>query len=459
MFIADPFTQMKSTLYTSLPPPPPKGEIVFSGFILSDGRGDFVHMVSLAKKIHRLFPKYTLRLLVISAKNHRNSHFEEPIKGITHIDIAYHDVDFLCSPIIKKSPFPFDVFSIIKKASLWISGPVGIRGLFDPIIEKVKHKGIAFTEYNENYNWDTLRFSKKISLGLSSSKLGIFTHKCKSYTYENLQSETLKSFLFGDSNESAQKYEKTHTLFFCYQKDPHLFILWALSYNDTCHPDRAVDITLFNDPDTLEFKNTAYYCFLDIGVIRLITFEKGTFKEHKTLSLGSSKKELRFLFPGPLSKRDFKVLMMLSSPLVGCTGDHSLAQALSFGKIPFYDGRKRPLTKALVDTIESLYGKTALWDLVNPAGRDIDIIRNRAALQKAMEQAKDFSTVVHAQFSFNSKIKGIVNESLHLAFYPKLQSAQSALYIQWVRNSLSLEDAKMKLQKNLIPSSSSCVLM
>lgn len=75
-----------------------------------------------------------------------------------------------------------------------------------------------------------------------------------------------------------------------------------------------------------------------IGTIKLIQQQ-----EEITLNWGPGR-ELCIIDAGLLSPKDFEILTAISDPLMGCTGDASLALALSYEKIPFYDvGNKTQL--------------------------------------------------------------------------------------------------------------------
>ncbi|MBA3237078.1 MAG: hypothetical protein H0T62_01855 [Parachlamydiaceae bacterium] len=79
-----------------------------------------------------------------------------------------------------------------------------------------------------------------------------------------------------------------------------------------------------------------------IGNIKLIKIENDQIIQEE-VSLFEYGKELRLINPFPLDQKEFYTLLSHTNPLVACTGDHSLSEAISFDRLPFYELRDMKL--------------------------------------------------------------------------------------------------------------------
>jgi hypothetical protein len=144
--------------------------------------------------------------------------------------------------------------------------------------------------------------------------------------------------------------------------------------------------------------------------------------------IGEAEKEgvhLRIINPGRLSKRDFKRVTYLSSPLVGCTGNTSVGQALSYGKIPYYEQLDQ--TKQTKQNLCRIAERICGWDsplvyLLQPEPRLMMIdLEERAHLKnkKLIEEAKKLGEIIKDQYSLNGCLRGMVNAHLCRTKYPE----------------------------------------
>ncbi len=356
-------------LFNQIQSIPGDGEIVLSGYILADGKGDYVHMANLAKKLQKQFPERKIRMVVVSAETHRDKLqlLDETICK-THLD--YFADTSVGAPLIDKPLFNEDLTPYIKNAALWISGPIGILGLFDELAQEAHTKGIAFTEYDVNTNFQgTDHFAIMVNLGLGFPT-GVFINKPNLGSWKDLQNDRLKNILF-KQNELSQniidQYVNFREIFMCYQSsfiESTEFFIEAVEFAENHSPNKSVDICLpsrgnviSTQEDLEKHIDKDFFRKKGFASVRWIS-EKDGQQQDFVIPIQDHGKEFRLINPGALSKKDFKLVMALSAPLVGCTGDHSLTQALSYGKIPSYElSKKRELMSKAYQISSAKFGK------------------------------------------------------------------------------------------------------
>lgn len=145
------------------------------------------------------------------------------------------------------------------------------------------------------------------------------------------------------------------------------------------------------------------------------------------------------------------MLTAISAPLVGVTGDNSLAQALSFGKIPFYEafGHKKQFAWALLKLIEENLGEnSALENYIK--SRTFDKPSKGDLLQPEIaEQAKLLGEIIREKFSANPMIKGIVNEQLFLNSYPESGKTINNIRQQYLDSDITIEELEQQIKQEL----------
>jgi len=429
-----------------------QGEIVISGYVMADGKGDYIHMQNMAKKLHKLFPERKIRLIVVGAETQKD---KLPLldQSICTTNLSYSGNGVAISPFLEKSPFDTDMSPLIHNADLWISGPVGINGLFDHLYQEAQTKGIAFTEYDTDTNLNSGSFGSKVKLGLQHA--GVFTQKIRESSWNDVQNETLKTALFGSSKpkkEAVADYFANHQLLMCYQSDPSFFFDQAVQFSNASDPEKSIDIcfpgkkeiTTTEDVERLIFKDRLKE--LGVGSVKWIASD-GT---EIIIPIQEKGKELRIINPGMLTKKDFKLVTLLSAPLVGCTGDHSLIQALSYGKIPAYEMvlHKRGLALNLHNLSVKKFGEeAALSKFINSS-----LVKKLEVLDpiELVAQAKELGESIRENSSFNKHLKGMVNTRLYEASDPEFAAFKAQLEKNYLNGTMSLEDLKKQLRDELV---------
>lgn len=345
-----------------------EGEIVVSGYVLADGKGDYFHMRNIAKTIHRNFPKHQITLLVGSDVRHCNllPLLDETLCK-TYFAFKGKGGPLLLIPQPPIEPEDFqgvDVLQKVKEAAVIISGPTPLLRTFDSVQKEISSKVIGFDEYNGDMEKDTsTRFVLKAGIG--GNRLGIFTKKKKIGLPCHLQNKRIKDLLFRSQNTE----QISSPLYVCYTSSTFAilkFVDHIVAYSDPdtpmidiCCPAKG-DLSLLakclEDFSESEYKDR--WTAKGMGQLRIIYFE-GDEKNEMILKWANAKGIISIFDVGFLSPKDFKTLVRLSGPFMGCTGDTSLAIALSNNKIPVYEvgGHKRDLLQNLSETAEDLFGK------------------------------------------------------------------------------------------------------
>lgn len=432
-----------------IPPIPGSGDIVLSGCVMGDGKGDYVHMTNMAKKLHKQFPDKKIHLIVVADERHKEGGLKIPDPDICTTHIAYDFLGIISGKTITKNLFETDLGELIKKSDLWISGPVSIIGLYDQYSKEALN-GIDYTEYDAEMV--SGEFGLKLRLGLGS--LGIFTKKPKDTSWSNLESEALKEQLFNTKNPTQKEidaYLAKANIFMCYQSREFFlahFLNSAIEFSTLKDPAKDIDVCVPGQKKITE-KQLRSVCDLEdlkkkgFASVKYIYYENNQPKE-LVIPIQDKGKVLRVIDPGFLSKKDFNGVTYLSAPLMGCTGDHSLALALSYGKIPQYEfhGHKMHYMRYLAKICEDKFGKDA------PLTKFLDYqpIEDPA---KVIEQAKQIGEIIRKEHSFNRYLKGVVNERLIRSKDSDFAQFEDQLQRNYLSGNLSLKEAETQMHNEL----------
>jgi hypothetical protein len=444
------FDHVVAEIFEQAPPVPGNKEILVSGYVMSDGKGDNAHMLSMVNVLHKKFPDRQIRLIVVSDPKHEGKLGLAKAKNcIEHL--AFSSDQFANVP---RSLFQEDVVEKAKAADVFIAGPISIMGLFNDIKENKEKNGIAIHEYD----YDSNLFhgcGTAIQMGLMSESAGIFTKpKKNNFSWETLNNTRLKEILFNDNAPSSQKIEDylaSHEIFLCYMSDKSRaarFMQQAVIFAEQRDKTKSIDICFPSKKEIHNFFSKERLSELKekgIGRVTIISYEDNQKKE-TTIKLSEEKKELRVIDVGFIESKDFKLLTALSAPLMGCTGDNSLGLALSYGKIPCYDWpcHKRNLSVYLEEVVEKNIGDSVLyWFLKNTNAINIDEYLLRSP--KLVEEAEKLGTCIQNNYSFNKYFAGTVNHRLYCKQYPGFAKKESELAQKYINNEISRQELEKQL--------------
>ena len=178
--------------------------------------------------------------------------------------------------------------------------------------------------------------------------------------------------------------------------------------------------------------------------------------DEKIEEINESGFHLRIIHPGRLSKKDFKQVMYLSSPLVGCTGNGSFGQALSYGKIPYYEQLSQ--TKETKTNLRQIAGRvyhrdSPLVKFLEPTERRTLIVDNeekdRLKNSRLITDAIKLGETIKNQYSFNGTLRGMVNAHICRTHYPQFAIAVDEIKKSFVSKEIELERAQESIYDEL----------
>lgn len=440
-----------------------KVSIVVLTEVAMDGKGDWIAAKSIAELMQKKFPASTIHLIVDSSKVHHNQLLAPKLKSVS---ITYD-----------KDPINYlkihTEIKTIKESSLILIGPLyPDRNLFDEIKDIITPKTFSFTEYDAPTN--LYSYYKRpnpprkahIYLGLSRVGIGIFTKSPnKKYTWEDFEHSGLKKILFGKElpdEGTLAEYQATHALFLCYmsRQNAVAFIEDTLSFEN--NSTRQIDICFPTTEsigileDDLRERNEIHQ---KIKSIKTITYDRRRTIKEKFRQLQESGVELRIIDPGLLSARDFKVLSQISEKLMGVSSDHSLGQALSYGKVPSFvvpEGHKLVLLSHLLKLIKKNFDKTsALFRYIHAVGKGeiSKFYRQKKSLLVDPEltlQAERLGKVIQQDFSAKPYLYGMANEFFLKQFDPEYAERAAELRKNFIAGEISIEQVEEGILSELI---------
>ncbi|HEV8051021.1 MAG TPA: hypothetical protein VGP47_00890 [Parachlamydiaceae bacterium] len=445
-------------------------EIVITGQVLGDGRGDWAAMRNQQKNLHKMFPDRTVRIIASSTTKWEGQ-LEVSKKESEPTDLTYYGNSRFGGANVPLSAFPPEtkVIEKVEQAGVVIEAGVSIGGMFpEDTIAKIKENSLKICEHDfETASAKRLSFDTELKTGLGPSRDGIFlSSNKKEYNWKDLANANLKTLLFENINpemDDVDNYLANHACFFGYMSGMESyfpFIGEAVCFANANFPEKSIDICL---PNIIKDKKVGFDEFMkselayiqlksngDINQVKIIWYDEGTKLERTYLLAGIENKgkgkELRILDPGSLSAKDFKMMISLSAPLVGCTGDNSLAQTLSMGKIPCYEPRFESKVNGLLTRIGYTIGyDSALYDYCEYRRGKHRVSREGVVHPELTEQAKKFGQIIRENFSFQPLLKGVVNEKLLRRKDKDFSEREDGIRQKYLDKKISIEEMESQI--------------
>jgi hypothetical protein len=418
-------------------------EIVVAGTVYKDGKGDWHALVNMCHHLKKKFPTYSISLVAAATLVHKDKLFAPKVQSV---DITY-------DPVL----FGEAITNKIKKADFIIKGPAAQDGgrLYDLFPEKVKKNSMIIHEYDFSSPRmiPTEEVPNEEVMGLGLQSIGIFTKNSKMYSFQDIQNLHLLNLFFKKSSFTQMdidNYLSKNELYFAYfseMKMKYINEVLALSKSNT----KSIDFVLILKNDNMiEEGVTSRLNSEGISSIKIIKCTPESTVE-KIIKFNVDGKELRIIVPQALSTKDFKVLTQISSPVVGCTGDNSIAQVLSYGKIPFYEtsSHKENFYTELLNVVDFKFGKdSVIYQYIHHVPRKkMDI--SESEYNQLIIQAKELGGFIRQNHSFNEILKGIVNEGLLRASDIEYQNSIKKLREDFLESKISIEEFEKNLRNEL----------
>lgn len=319
-------------------------------WVMPDGRGDLFAAKRTIEIIQKAFPHFTVDGIALLPKNLLN----EKREPFTHC-IAY-DKQF------SVEIFDAESLNLFKRADLIFQIPTYYPDT-KKLMEKVGGEGFySIGEYGfSESSWFHPKSGNR-SLGLHCLEKGILIYEKKELPLQALASKELKLALFGKEEVEEGDIE-------AYSVKSRLYLAYLTSFSGGFVYLHALLKSLEEDEKTIDI------CTPDSGWILKWLFEqegKGLLEnsfgvgsidfyiegKKRTVELDKGGKKVRIITTGPLSQNDFQTLLFHSGEFIAVRGNQSFSEAVSFGKVFFYDGREhaRYFIKDLIALAENKLG-------------------------------------------------------------------------------------------------------
>jgi hypothetical protein len=308
-------------------------------WIMPDGLGDWVAAVDTANILRAKWPNLDVQLFFVSSR---------PLPSSADFPVTY--IPYENEP--SQAVFSLPIKTLLRESDLILQIPTFFpqtRELFEqvrnlpskhpvPLIENIGEYGFI------NSSWFHPK-SHNRSMGLHALEKGIFVRKTNATSFSEIEDKNLLEWLFGTQlpgPEEINAYNQKCRFHLAYLTTlvggaVYLHALLKMHERD------AMDIDLCC-PDLkwliqwIEQRNSQQLPLLheSYGVKAIEIYALGG--QHRKI-LGEKGKILRILNPGLLSHADVRKLFALSGEWVAVRGNQSFSEAVSAGKMFFYDGR------------------------------------------------------------------------------------------------------------------------
>ncbi|WP_059358997.1 hypothetical protein [Parachlamydia acanthamoebae] len=425
------FKNFYSQLYQKHPLPLDK-EIVVMTQVLTDGVGDYYHALSTSEAIKKSFPNQQVLMIPVFCSDKQLEGISLPTK-------------FDCCVVKSGESCQKDVIERIKKSLFILEIPWEVDIFHSREISNAKDE----MKSEKRYVFVNEYGSRRIGMGLDYYYDGIFIKDMPSNSsLINLKDDILKSCLFERtalSEGDVEKYFYENELFFSYihtnKKIMRLF-LYSATFSQF-NQSKNIDICSYLDPLDSEID----YQFLKeqgIAGVEFISKEGNKLVSVKK-KLAEQGKFLRLINLFPMPQKDVHALMVNSHMMIGCTGDQSFTEAVSFNKLPFYEMRTfkqmffmhyRRITQYELDPEEKEFKKylDQIFKTVNINNYSEEKIKKRAIkigrlvnTRALFEEAQKMNLIIQKRFSFHDNLKGIIAQQIFRDKFPEFSRFENKI--------------------------------
>lgn len=438
-------------------------KIVITGQILGDGKGDWVGLSNQQRTLQDFDLDKEVRIIACSSKKWEGKLDTSKIKK-DMLDLAFYGEATTLGISVPLSAFheSAKIQKKLEQADLIIEG--GVSLLAKDILDKEKMIKIYEHDFRTADSSWNINFDTKLQTGIGCDSLGVFTCSPKKYTWHEIENDRLKSVLFNTTNPSDDEinnYSANHHHFFNYMSEFENRMKFA---EDMACFTKPVDICLPNIfsqryCENMEIGFNEYGLSVikyhishipDISQVKIIWFN-GDEKKEQIIQLRDEGHELRLIDPGSLSAKDFKRMISVSGPFVGCTGDNSLAQVISYGKVPYYEPRFEAKSKALRSRIlADCTENSELYKFIS--GKCMKYIEPNEHIEfhelnipNLVKEAKSFGEKIRENSSFQYVLRGVVNEKLLRQKDQDFADKEDKICQDYLDTKITIDDFKTQL--------------
>lgn len=460
---------------------PPKMKISIFTWVMPDGQGDWIAAESTANILKAKWPHLDIRFFFLS---------RSPLPCPNDFPITY--ISYEKTPTLAN--ISQEVKLALRESDLILQIPTffsGTEELFAQICNLPSKKPIPILKNIGEYGFvRSSWFHPKThnhSMGLHALEKGVFVRKTNTTTFAAIEHKQLLEWVFGTfvpGPDQIDQYRQKHRFHLAYLATAiggaiYLHSLLKMREKDPldidlCCPDLKWLI------QWMEMRNNQNLPLLqeNFGIQAIEIYALG--EKHRQV-LQEKGKILRIFNPQGLSHRDMQKLFILGDEWVAVRGNQSFSEAISCGRMFFYDGRdhNRYFLKDILalaknrlsghsSTLEALrmMGQANLWNLSDETGdwvddsyfqkqEKMDWFEIAISLGRALQDGdtplgfQKFSAIVTEEHSFNTFLCHLIQRTTCHAKHPMIQQMESLQTNLYLHGSISFATLVNNLTKGI----------
>ncbi len=431
-------------LYAEHPLKKPVKVCLFT-WVIGDGLGDFSAQTETAKTL--LAASFEVSLISLHPRRMPLTPFSSEVD---HIFVPYEEDQNGTWSAIPPVAIPEKALNLLKTSNVILQIPT-----YFPYTKEILHPVLKNPFHRPSYEligeggWGATEAFNPISgaraLGLRSWEKGLFFPKI-SKKIEPLQTHNLNDAL-----------EKTAQAKLCsaYIRNPDKCILIAKTFLIRYQSDRSdLALCLFPIEPLISALPSLHSFFKKLGIREVQIYYEGTFSK---IPLQDQGKILSLIQTKKTTRSDYQNLIARSDSIVGCRGDGSLSEALSAGKIPFFDfpRHKIPLLEGLLAIAKHLlssshptYSYIKEFLLPNP---DPFLLGCSAANPSIVSGFNKLYPFLEYHYSADEFIKDLTYRAARIHFEPQIAILEAAVLEPFFSGEKNAFSVLRELKDTILP--------
>jgi len=413
----------------SLYPAPKKGKVLLFTYVMSDGLGDFSAQSAAAEVLKEKAPFLDVQFLTLLPKGVR---VDFPHSGLR---IEYRDEEDLHFRHFSKEALElFSSADLVLQINTEYPHWEGLKKLVRRAETLGEYGFIASTRFHPK--------TENRCMGLHFLEKGIFIKNVPPLEGEPyLENRELSQNLF--EGKGVGDYQKAHRLHLAYlltEEKMFLFLdaLFTLYEKD----EKPIDLVFQNIQRLLGCLQTYFHDGKDQfplltqkGIRELEIHHEG---DRFIVPIAPEGKNVRFFSFDSLSPGDFQKLLAISGPFFGCRGNQTFSEAVSAGKLFFYE--VQPHTQGFFkDVIALARARVAKGNrVVEYLEAHLDPIHGGRRMGKLLQDPKvvgaleKLGAILREEYTVGPYLCGVVSRALVHLQHPEIARKEEELTLQLI---------------------------